>query len=119
MHDNIKKNVDESWKEAISKEKETLKSDSNQTSNDMPPEPTFSFFTSTLALQASVFLGQIPDPATNKKIKNLSQAKFIIDTMAMLKDKTVNNLTDDEANLLENVLYELRMQYVNIAKSEV
>lgn len=106
------KNVDESWKETIGKEKDILKKDQEPTT----PEASFSFFVTTLALQASIFLGQIPNPATNKKEKNLSQAKFIIDTLDILKNKTKNNLNDDEAKLLENVLYELKMQYVAASK---
>lgn len=108
--DEVKKQVDESWKETVAKDKgkQTPKEDMGFT----PPETSFSFFISTLALQASIFSGQTPNPATNKKEKNLTQAKFIIDTLDMLKEKTKNNLEDDENKLLENVLYELKMQYV-------
>ena len=110
----IKKNIDESWKEAVSKEK-------GQTGEDkefITPEVNFSFFISTLALQVSIYLGQIPNPATNKKERNLTQAKFIIDTLDMLKDKTKGNLNDDENKLLENLLYELKMQYIAVTKEE-
>jgi len=104
------KNIDQSWKEKVENEKETKKKEEDL----IPPEPDFNFFISTLTLQASIFLGQIPNPATNKKEQNLSQAKFIIDTISMLKEKTQGNLTSEESELLENVLYELRMQYVAI-----
>lgn len=77
------------------------------------PDPDFSFFISTLALQASIALGQIANPANNKTENNPQQAKFIIDTLDMLKEKTKNNLTREEANLLENMLYELKMQYIS------
>jgi len=107
-----KKHIDESYKDAISKEKESIKKEDES----IPPEASFSFFVSTLALQASIFLGQIPNPATNKKEKNLVQAKFLIDTLSIIKDKTKGNLTGEEDNLLENVLYELRMQYVAVNK---
>ncbi len=108
----MKKNVDETWKESVAKEKDALK----ENKESLPPEATFSFFISTLALQVSIYLGRIPNPATNKKEKNLPQAKFIIDTLDMLKEKTKNNLTNDESKLLENLLYELKMQYVAINK---
>ncbi len=110
--DEIKKNIDESWKDAAAKNKQ------NQKINKEPitPEANFSFFISTLALQASIFLGQIPNPATNKKEKDLNQAKFIIDTLDILKDKTKNNLNNDENNLLENILYDLKMQFVTANK---
>ena len=95
-----KKHIDESWKESITKEKGDLKKEKES----IPPEASFSFFISTLVLQASIFLGKIPNPSTNKKEKNLGQAKFIIDTLDMLKDKTKNNLNNEENVLLENML---------------
>lgn len=79
----------------------------------IPPEPDFGFFVTTLALQASIALGVVANPATNKKEENRSQAKFLIDTLAVLKEKTRGNLTPGENTLLENALYELRMQYVS------
>lgn len=115
MEENIKKSVDESWKEAVAREKEAAKKE-EAANVSIPPETTFSFFITTLTLQASIFLGQMPNPVTNKKEKNLPQAKFIIDTLGMLKDKTRNNLNAEESNLLENALYELRMQYVSATK---
>lgn len=106
--EDIKKHIDESWKESIAKQKGDIK----QGKDSMPQETSFSFFISTLTLQGSIFLGQIPNPVTKKSEKNLPQAKFIIDTLDMLKDKTKNNLNDDENKLLENILYELKMQYI-------
>ena len=108
MDEENKKDIDESWKEAAEKEKETLKKEGKF----MPPEPDFNFFISTLALQSSIALGHIPSPVTNKKEEDLNQAKFIIDTLGLLKEKTKGNLTAEETQLLENLLYELRMQYI-------
>ena len=102
------KDIDESWKETIGKEKANLEKEGKP----IPPEPDFSFFVTTLSLQASIDLGQVPNPVTNKKEENLVQAKFLIDTLGMLKEKTKGNLTPEEANFMENVLYELRMQYI-------
>jgi len=106
--DEVKKNVDESWKETAAKEKKKLEEEGEF----VPPEPDFNFFITTLALQASISLGAIPNPSTNQKEENATQAKFIIDTLGMLKEKTKGNLTKEEEDLLERVLYELRMQYV-------
>ena len=102
------KDIDESWKEAVGKEKTNLEKEGKP----IPPEPDFSFFVTTLSLQASIDLGQVPNPVTNKKEENLVQAKFLIDTLGMLKEKTKGNLTPEEARFMENVLYELRMQYI-------
>ena len=106
--DEVKKSSDESWKETAEKEKEALKKEGKF----IPPQADFSFFITTLSLQASIALGAIPNPATNKTEEDHTQAKFLIDTLGMLKEKTKGNLTVEETNLLENLLYELRMQYV-------
>jgi len=107
--DEIKKSVDESYKEQVAREKEALK----DTGSFTPPEPNFNFFITTLALQATISLGAVPNPATNKTEKDLTQAKFLIDTLGMLGEKTKGNLTKEEGDLLENLLYELRMQYIS------
>jgi len=103
------KNIDESWKETVEKEKDTLK----EKGEFLPPEPDFNFFVTTLALQASISLGVVANPANNEKEENPTQAKFIIDTLGMLKEKTKGNLSKEEAELLENVLYELRTHYLS------
>lgn len=110
-----KKNIDESWKETVNKEKEALKKEGKF----IPPEPDFNFFITTLSLQASIALGQVPNPVTNKTEEDLTQAKFLIDTLGMLKQKTQGNLNTDETNLLENLLYELRMLYLSKQKGEI
>lgn len=104
------KKVDESWKELAEKEKinESQKPEEQKTI----PTPDFKFFISTLSLQALIALGELENPVTRKKEQELNQAKFIIDTLDMLKDKTGGNLDEDEKDLLENILYELKMKYV-------
>ena len=82
----------------------------------IPPKPDFSFFITTLSLQASIALGSMANPVTNKTETDLVQAKFLIDTLGMLVDKTKGNLNAEEAKLLENLLYELRSVY--LSKSE-
>lgn len=114
MTDDSKKKIDESWKEKVEKEKE--REGLKKEGEFVPPVPDFNFFITTLALQASIFLGQVPNPATNKIETNLDQGKFIIDTLDMLKEKTQGNLMKEEKELLENLLYELKMQYVSKTK---
>ena len=113
--DEKEKSIDESWKETVAKEKESVKVGEGF----VPPEPDFSFFITTLSLQASIALGKIPNPGTNQKENNPEQAKFIIDTLAMLKEKTAGNLKKEEEELLENLLYELRMEYVSLSKERL
>jgi hypothetical protein len=112
MSDEAKKDIDEQWKEAVEKEK----GKSQAENTFITQEPDFNFFVTTLALQASIFLGVVVNPANNQKEENLPQAKFIIDTIAMLKDKTKGNLSKEEEALIENVLYELRVQYITQTK---
>lgn len=112
--DELNKNIDETWKEAVEKEKDALK----KGNKFVPPEPDFSFFITTLSIQASIALGQIPNPTTNKKEEDPAQAKFLIDTLGMLKEKTKGNLNTEEQALLDNVLYELRIQYISKQKGE-
>jgi len=113
--DEIKKTSDETWKETAEKEKEALKKEGKFAS----PEADFNFFVTTLAIQASVFLGAMPNPATNQKEEDLPQAKFLVDTLGIIKEKTKGNLTPEENALLENVLYELRMQYLEKTKNNI
>jgi hypothetical protein len=102
------KKVDESWKQNIEKEKQDPKT--NQAF--IPPEADFKFFITTLTLQASIALGHMANPATGKTEKDTTQAKFLIDTLGMLQIKTKGNLTQEETDLLENLLYELRVAYL-------
>ncbi|MEW6171390.1 MAG: DUF1844 domain-containing protein [Candidatus Omnitrophota bacterium] len=102
------KKIDESWKESINKEKlDPLKKD-----NPIEPKVDFIFFISTLGIQASIALGQIANPVTNTTERDLKQAKFLIDTLDVIKEKTLGNLNMEENNLLENMLYELKMVYL-------
>lgn len=75
-------------------------------------------YISSLAFQAMIFMGFIMNPMTNQIDKNLEQAKFIIDTLAMLKEKTQGNLTDQEDKMLSNTVYELQLNYVDVVKKE-
>jgi len=78
----------------------------------------FSLFVTNLSMQALVSLGEIPNPIDNKKEENLAQSSYIIDTLDMLKNKTKNNLSADEEKLLDDILYSLRMKYIELTKKE-
>jgi hypothetical protein len=71
----------------------------------------FTFFITSLAMQASIALGIVAHPVTGKMEQNVSHAKLIIDTLVMLKEKTMGNLTTDEDSLLDKFIYELKLQY--------
>lgn len=73
---------------------------------------TFELFLSSLMIEGLMALGEIENPITKKKEANLSQAKYVIDIIGILEEKTKNNLTPEEKDALSHVLYELRMRYV-------
>jgi hypothetical protein len=76
------------------------------------PEVTLATFIFSLSSSALLHLGEIPDPETTNVRVDLPLAKQIIDTLGMLQGKTKGNLDPDEDNLLKNVLYDLRLRYV-------
>ncbi len=76
------------------------------------PKIDFSGFILSLYSTGLVELGNVEDPSTGKKIKNLELAQHTIDMIAMLEEKTRGNLTNDEENLLKTLLSELRLAYV-------
>ncbi len=61
-------------------------------------------------------LGKVMNPMTNQIERNLEQAKNMIDILGMLDEKTKGNLNDNEERLMEHVLFELRMNYVDELK---
>lgn len=81
-------------------------------------EANFINYISGLAYQAMVFMGEIPNPATNTNEKNLEQAKFVIETLILLQEKTKGNLTQKESDMLNTAAYELQMKFVEISQKE-
>jgi hypothetical protein len=72
----------------------------------------------SLGSSAIVHLGEAPDPTTGQKREkpDLPMAQQSIDLLGMLQEKTRGNLTPDEARFLENMLFDLRMLYVQVSK---
>jgi hypothetical protein len=82
------------------------------TNPDPLPGIDFSTLVLSLATSAMVHLGVVPESEGGSTVPNLPLAHQTIDTLELLQEKTRGNLTDDEAKLLQSVLYELRMSYV-------
>lgn len=123
------KYVDESWKDAVSSEKnektdsspipaEGTSSSAGEGTEAEYGELNFLNYLSSLVFQTMIFLGDMPNPITNQPEKNLRQAKFLIDTLALLREKTKGNLLKQEEDLLNGSLYELQMRYVEVFKEE-
>ncbi|MDY0374206.1 MAG: DUF1844 domain-containing protein [Desulfobacterium sp.] len=76
------------------------------------PAVDFSTFILSLYSTALVQLGEIEDPATGAKGKNLDLGRQTIDMIVMLEKKTRGNLDNDEANLVKSLVHEVRLAYV-------
>ncbi|MDY6825485.1 MAG: DUF1844 domain-containing protein [Thermodesulfobacteriota bacterium] len=76
------------------------------------PEMNFATFIFSLNSSALVHLGVLADPTTGKTEKKLAVAKQTIDILGMLEEKTKGNLTEEEGNMLQNILQELRLKYI-------
>ena len=117
--------IDEDWKSQVEAEKAaarhgepeatnkpTASTPTSDPSEGQLPPATFSFLLTTLATQAMIALGQIPNPITGKAEVRPQQAKHYVDTLAMLEEKTKNNRTAEETMLLTEILHQLRLGYV-------
>lgn len=81
-----------------------------------PPAISFSSFVFSLSSAALVQMGLIEDPITKKKEKNLGLAKQQVDILEIIAEKTKGNLDADEEKLMSQVLYELRLRFVEASK---
>jgi hypothetical protein len=82
------------------------------------PEITLSTFIMSLSTQVLMHLGEIPSPVDQRVEQDLGAAKQVIDILGMLKEKTKGNLEANEEKLLDGVLYDLRMRYVELLKPQ-
>lgn len=80
------------------------------------PEASFLSLANMLAVEAAMHLGLIQSPGEDAPQVDLESARHLIDMLGMLQTKTGGNLTSEEDNLLENILADLRMQFVAISK---
>jgi hypothetical protein len=80
------------------------------------PEVTFSTFVMSLNTSVLYHLGELPDPESGETFVNLDLARHAIDTLVVLEQKTKGNLTDEEAELMRNILYDVKMRFVNAVK---
>ena len=83
------------------------------------PQLDFNAFVISLGSSALIHLGLAPDPQNQtKQAPDLSLAQQSIDLLALLQEKTRGNLTAEEAPLLQGLLYDLRMKYVDVARTK-
>lgn len=82
------------------------------------PEMNFATFIISLSTSAMVHLGLVADPDSGQAEVNLPVAKQTIDLLGVLKEKTEGNLDEQEQKLMEGVLYDLRMQFVEASRKQ-
>jgi hypothetical protein len=131
--------IDEDWKSQVQAEKEAaakqapgeVAAATGQTASEtqagaaspdagdirMPPA-SLEMLITTLATEALVALGQVPHPATGELYAHRGQAQYLIDTVDMLRQKTNGNLTPDEQRMIESVLHQLRMVFLETAGTD-
>jgi hypothetical protein len=78
---------------------------------------SFSTFVLGLSTQALLHLGEIESPLSGKVERDLPAAKHVIDILGILRDKTRNNLEQAEEAMLDSILYDLRMRYVDLVRA--
>lgn len=112
--------VDTDWKAQVQAEKEAFsrlaeEEAQKKGASDRPPLPpaSFSILVSTLSTQALLALGHFQDPEKGEVIRDQEQAKHLIDLLQVIEEKTRGNLTSDEQQMLEKVLHELRLAFVD------
>ncbi len=80
------------------------------------PVLDFATFVLSLSHSALMHLGEAPHPESEKVERNLPLAKQTIDLIGMIEEKTKGNLSGEEERLLGQILYDLRMRYVELSK---
>lgn len=91
---------------------------SGQTSSETLPEINFSTFVIGLSTQVLMHLGEIANPVSGNVEIDVPTAKQMIDILGLLKDKTRGNLNASEDRLMEDILFDLRMKYVEAVKKD-
>ena len=83
----------------------------------MPESLSFTAFVLSLASTAAIHFGDLPDPISGQRSQlNLDGAAQMIEILSLLDQKTRGNLTAEERQMFEQVLYELRMRFVEATR---
>ncbi|MCG3176052.1 MAG: hypothetical protein MOGMAGMI_00990 [Candidatus Omnitrophica bacterium] len=106
----VQKKVDEDWKNAVRTEKDALTAQEKPAATAPVTHPLFAEFVSSLGMQALYALGEM-DGAAQPGPEELRNARYLIDVLRGLQEKTKGNLSSEEEQLLKNLLYELQMKF--------
>lgn len=123
--------IDSDWKAQAQAEREKLAAQEKKAAASKPaaggaaagagmeglPPADFQSLLEVMIMQAMTYMGGFPDPETGRAMVSLEHAKFHIDLLAVLEEKTKGNLSAEEAAALAQVLNQLRLQFVEISKA--
>lgn len=115
------KKVDESWKNEVSREPDKLKADpDDQPKSEREGDGASPFIAliSSLGMQVLIQLGEMEDPGTGVRSQDLVGAQATINLLMMLKEKTKGNLAKQESRILEGLLYDLQMKFVEYGRAQ-
>lgn len=119
--DEKKIHIDEDWKARVEAEKKAFEAQEKLEGRpgERPPLPPASFTTliSNFMTQALMSLGRLPVPGGEEPQVDLEMARYAIDMIEVLQQKTAGNVDEDEAQLLRTALDDLRMAYLHVAKA--
>lgn len=83
-------------------------------SAEIPMQASFSILVMSIASSAAMSMGLAPHPQTGEVEKDKGMARFNIDLLVVLQEKTKKNLSDDETRLIESILADLQMKYLQM-----
>jgi uncharacterized protein DUF1844 len=86
-------------------------------SDETLPQVDFSTFVLSLSHSALMHLGEAPNPETGRVERNLPLARQTIDLIGMLDEKTKGNLSGEEERLIGQILFDLRLRFVELSKT--
>jgi hypothetical protein len=118
--------IDEDWKTQVERERDQLRQNMDpesvrraeaESGADQLPPASFPFLVTSLVTQILAALGQFPDAMNQQHSVSLPLARFNIDLLEVVQQKTRGNLTPDEETMLEDALYQVRMLYVAVRDS--
>ncbi|MDY7037876.1 MAG: DUF1844 domain-containing protein [Thermodesulfobacteriota bacterium] len=112
----LKEEKKEEVKEEVKKEVKKEEPEKEDTERAPLPEVNFNSLIFSLSSSALLHLGEIADPQSGEKRKDLAIAKHSIDTVAMLKEKTQGNLNEEEAKFLDSILTDLKWRFVKASE---
>lgn len=113
--------IDSDWKSQAEAERQKLAEEASRkaqqaSERELPPADVTGIV-QILATQALLYMGAFPDPQTGRAMVAMDLAKFHVDLLGTLEEKTKGNLTEEEEKLVSQTAHELRLQYVEVNKA--